>query len=168
MTTTETPTEAAFWAAIDERPDDQLRRLVFADWLDEQAGTVECGRCGGEGKRTLASDFRVTVGNVIYQGTGFSVNCPACSGTGRVSNGRAELAMALRATVDRVPAKLISGGAAWALEDMHRKHYTVSRSVWMELRGDVIDPNVTWNDYPTAADAIRDLCRAWHAVHGGA
>lgn len=40
---TETPDEIAFWKAIGAAPDDSLPRLVMADWLEENAGTVYVG-----------------------------------------------------------------------------------------------------------------------------
>lgn len=158
MTATETPTETAFWSSINERPDDGLRRLVFADWLDEQAGTVECGRCAPP--RALPP----------YHWT-----CPTCSGTGRVSDGRAELARALRATVDRVPKHIpdhgdYEPGYYWnCLKTPVIKDNQISRvekREFAKLTGtpDPVYPEY-WTYYPAAADAIRDLCRAWIATH---
>lgn len=112
----------AFLAAIAANPDDDLPRLVFADWLDERndpqafdqreavarrrvvaqpaedrprleyaavceqyAGEVKCQRC----------DVRKSEWET---GAGFEyeVNCRTCCGSGRVSDGRKELAEFIR------------------------------------------------------------------------
>jgi len=49
-------TQRAFWASIDEMPDDSLRRLVFADWMDEQ------------GQPEVASALRATADRVPKKG----------------------------------------------------------------------------------------------------
>lgn len=41
---------AAFLRAIRAAPDDDTPRLVFADWLEERAGTVPCPACQESGK----------------------------------------------------------------------------------------------------------------------
>lgn len=145
--------ENALWQAIGAAPEDQLPRLVAADWYDERAGMVDCEWSGYDGDHT---------------------ECNHCDGTGRVSNGHAETAAALRATVEKFP-------------DIVGDRYPF---VWWTPPGvgvtahiiedddifDLLTPDADTTDYhgtpgqvdshkhyPTAADAIRDLCRAWAA-----
>lgn len=76
----------ALLKAILATPDNDLPRLVYADWLEERAGTVTCGRCSGTGN-THNSD-------TISDPAAFP--CPACSGSGRVPDGNAERAEFIR------------------------------------------------------------------------
>jgi uncharacterized protein (TIGR02996 family) len=64
--------------AILEQPADDGPRLIYADWLDEHAVDAVCTDCH-QGRR-YGSDW---------------INCP-CRGTGRVSDGRRELAEFVR------------------------------------------------------------------------
>jgi len=85
------PDELAFIAAILVAPDDDAPRLIYADWLQENAGTVPCGECK-DGK-----------GEYVRDGSGVRVmkypraGCCKCSGTGYVSDGNAERAEFIRA-----------------------------------------------------------------------
>ena len=56
MTAIMCDTQRAFWASIDEMPDDSLRRLVFADWMDEQ------------GQPEVAAALRATADRVPKKG----------------------------------------------------------------------------------------------------
>lgn len=82
-------------AAIRENPGEDAPRLVWADWLEENAGTVECAACDG----TRLVQHRSPRG-ANYDAMGSVENCPACRGTGRVSDGRAELAAFVRVQVE--------------------------------------------------------------------
>ncbi len=66
----------AFLGAIIDNPADDLPRLVYADWLDENAGTVTCERCAGTGNAERAKFIRLqcAIGNPIG----------ACERTGEV------------------------------------------------------------------------------------
>ena len=86
---TATDTEAALLAAIRENPGEDAPRLVWADWLEENAGTVACGACKGEGK--------IGVGN---NGNPYMAKCDECNGSACVSDGRAELADFIRVQVE--------------------------------------------------------------------
>ncbi len=77
--------EDAFYAAIAARPDDGLTRRVFADWLEERAGTESCENCGGGGSLCDPTT------------AGASYPCLTCSGTGRVPDRTARLAAGYRA-----------------------------------------------------------------------
>ena len=79
-------TEAALSAALDADPGNHLLRYALADCLDESAGTVACGRCDGLG---LYARQR---GLLNFD----PMECPNCSGTGRVSDGRRERAEGYR------------------------------------------------------------------------
>jgi uncharacterized protein (TIGR02996 family) len=74
--------ESAFIDAIREAPEDDAPRLVYADWLDEHAGTVPCDQCDrgdtqGSSKQWMSS-------------------CAKCGHTGWVSNGSTERAEFIR------------------------------------------------------------------------
>lgn len=82
------PTAAALLRAILLCPADDTARLVFADWLDEHAGTsgyTPCPECKGEGRPSRQ----------------YPLLCRKCGGTGLVpaSNGFAERAEFIRAQV---------------------------------------------------------------------
>lgn len=65
-------TQSALLAAIRANPADDAPRLIYADWLDENATMDEkCHRCGGDG--TIENDS-----------TGREYTCPNCNGN-RVS-----------------------------------------------------------------------------------
>lgn len=163
MTATESDTEAAFWKAIGEFPADGLRRLVFADWLEErdEPGGV-CQRCDGHG--LLGDDG---------SGSSEGVTCESCRGFGEwVSNGYAATAAGLRATADRVPHKDYAGLWAWFTGiNMFTDHpeSDIERDVFDRLTSQDGDNNEMqfWLDYPTAEAAIRDLVRAWVEVSAG-
>lgn len=77
----------ALYQAILDAPEDDAPRLVYADWLDENADTPsECHRCNG-------SDTRV---DSMYGFKTETVLCTHCDGTGRVSNHFAERAEFIR------------------------------------------------------------------------
>lgn len=150
----EPPEVVAFWKAIGERPDDQLPRLVFADWLDEREEKVRCGCVGGP----MAWD--VDTGEPL-------AFCLTCHGTGYVSNGYADLAAALRATADRVPyPKTLRSDVFWwhwCEDEDYRPVNWVPKNVFRRLTG---FHNGDMTDYLTAEDAIRDLCAAWCKANG--
>lgn len=77
-------TESALLAAVLAAPADDLPRLVYADWLDENAGTVPCpGRC-------LEGWLPRTDGRLGAD------QCRICRGSGTVSNGKRERAEFIR------------------------------------------------------------------------
>ena len=84
------PDARAFLAAMRAAPDDDTPRLVFADWLEEHAGDVECERCGNP------SDGLTWTDPFAGEPRGQLIQCPACGGTGRASDGRRELAELIR------------------------------------------------------------------------
>ena len=94
MTAT-TDEQEAFLAAIREVPECDTRRLAFADWLDEHAGTVECETC----KRP--PDAKNWVPGHIFVGWGHGWQpCPKCNGSGRVPDGSAARAEFIRVQVE--------------------------------------------------------------------
>lgn len=160
-------TESAFWAAIGSAPDDTLPRLVFADWLEENAGEVVCPQCFG---RWEPLDH----GNPIRPPCS---RCGGYSGTVMVSDGRAELAEELRATCDRVPRDF-EGRSIWGWnrltirpDDRDRTSAenaaaSIAVKVFDRLTGFVRPVNNgSWRDFSSAAAAIRSLCQAWVEVH---
>lgn len=149
--------EDALWQAIGAAPEDQLPRLVAADWYDERAGMVYCPLCKGDEQ--------------------FGRPCKVCKATGRTSNGHAETAAALRATVGWLPNQYADEDpVAWywfglldktdEVEDFHDdpgcRHF-IPRTVALCLSREWKINSNGWPVYPTAADAIRDLCRAYVA-----
>lgn len=82
--------EAALLHAIRLHPAEDTPRLIYADWLDENAEPGNsCGRCRGRGE-TVAhwQSTSDTWGSVD--------RCCDCDGTGRVSDGRRERAEFIR------------------------------------------------------------------------
>jgi uncharacterized protein (TIGR02996 family) len=164
--------EECFWACIGQMPEDKLRRLVFADWLDERAGEVGCERCDGDG---LYWD-----GKGMWHGAHEMYRCKPCSGTGRVSNGFAETAAALRATKDYVPYQIHTGWGEWWWYD--RRNYDddiPADHVPDHLPGDLFDAipvvceyidsdgQLAFKRFDDAAEAVRLMCRAWCQVNRG-
>lgn len=83
--------ETCLLAAILAAPDDDLPRLVYADWLEENAGTVECWRC--KGTASIVTRYDNDEGPIV---PGTRRKCDRCSGSGRVSDGRRERAEFIR------------------------------------------------------------------------
>lgn len=168
----------AFWKAIGERPDDQLPRLVFADWLDEREVTVECECITGWTTRSKAGYAYASESPRLLPDFA-TVGCPSCGGerdsrgTGYVSNGYADLAAALRATASRVPFTSVPQAGeragvrywSWICEGPVEYADTVPPDILDALSGKIVDGHTNWRDYPTAEAAIRDLCSAWIKVH---
>lgn len=102
----------ALLAAILANPDDDAPRLVYADWLDENAVDVACGKCNGIGyalppirgipvKERIGPDGRIE----RYMEPqppliAMHPKCENCNGTGHVSNGLAERAEFIRVQVE--------------------------------------------------------------------
>ena len=97
--------------------------------------------------------------------------CDTCDGENFIPDGRADLAAALRATADRAP---------WPPESGKKGQHLWVNDYWMTGWDRI--PNTARLDrvlfaklqrhkrlntvaIPTAEVAIRDLCRAWVAVH---
>jgi uncharacterized protein (TIGR02996 family) len=80
--------ESALLAAILADPADDAPRLILADWLQDNAGQVECDRC----------DRGDTHGSPKL----WASACSACQGRLFVSDGRAELAEFIRVQIARV------------------------------------------------------------------
>lgn len=87
-----TPDERALLGAVLADPRDDLPRLVYADWLEENATDEVCFVC--DGRRVIDSGGTTPWGDPIDQ------DCPNCSGTGRVGNGFAERAEFIRVQVE--------------------------------------------------------------------
>lgn len=152
----EHPEEAAFWAAIGERPDDQLPRLVFADWLDDRAERMHCPHCGGG----RPGEWMLAVND--------AGDCEMCSGYLFVPDGREELATALRATAGRVP-RYKNGRWQWRRDgagDLHTP-FRLPVLVWIEAcRISLTNAHRTrWARFVSAESAVRFMCRAWMAVN---
>ena len=83
-----------------ERPDDDLPRLVYADWLEENAGPVPCERCKGKGGYPAF--------HLAWQ------PCPDCLTAGTVSDTRRERAEFVRVQVElaRLEAEWEGGSRA--------------------------------------------------------
>lgn len=96
-------TEEEFHAALDRDPGNGFLRLLLADHLDDNAGTVECPACGGCGHESA------------YCTTACPGCCPGCHGTGTVSDGRRERAAGFRTLgeLGHYPYRGARGHSVW-------------------------------------------------------
>lgn len=90
-----TSDESAFIAAIKAAPDDDAPRLIYADWLDEHAGVIECDRCKHRALVFDGEKSHLMIPNDAGQFVS-PAKCPTCGGSGHVSNGNAERAEFIR------------------------------------------------------------------------
>jgi uncharacterized protein (TIGR02996 family) len=97
MTAT-TADELGLIAAVCADPDDDVVRLAYADYLEENAGAVPCPAHCHRG-RVCTSD--------IYEGTEWE-DCPTCNGSGTAPDGRAD-----RAELIRVQCELAKLDETW-------------------------------------------------------
>jgi uncharacterized protein (TIGR02996 family) len=138
-------TEDDFQAKLDADPSDWQTRLVFADWLEENAGEVDCPRCGGDGVHTV-----VVFGKPNPAMKGRRA-CQVCSGTGRVSDGRKERAEGYRALgrLRLMPHLRPGGSCFWQNTMMGLNPHTRSKRPsalgprWHRLVCDVVRRNDT-------------------------
>lgn len=114
------PDAAALLRGILANPADDTARLVYADRLTENAGTVLCPRCDGTGSRTWSE--RIPYGGPDELAT---VSGPCGCGTGTVSDGFAERAEFIRVQCEMHLQRM---GAFKASEDNDR------RQDWLEAR----------------------------------
>lgn len=154
-----TTDEPLLLRAICEVPDCDTRRLGYADHLDEMATEVEC-RCQGDPKRNLRFDRKKE--RWVH-------GCDWCSGSGRVSDGRAERASFIRVQVelagqgkcticnDHVEfySPDMKGGKqrCWACGELRRRESELLPlcPLWFEIGADVTEwsrgfvSGITWN-----------------------
>lgn len=143
---TATDERTAMLRAICANRDDDTPRLVFADWLDEQAGEMPCPRCSG-----YAADPENPFGGPGYRperdpasgrhegGWGNCKTCNAGGGTpGRVSNGFGERAEFIRVQVELAKvlpadaeAELLTGGVQRHLESIDHLLRDPKRWKWV-------------------------------------
>lgn len=90
--------EQCLLAAIIAKPESDTPRLVYADWLEDNSGTVICDYCGGSGKDRQPALIKVPRGTFVYKGP--LGRCPKCDGNKSVPNGRSERAEFIRLGVD--------------------------------------------------------------------
>lgn len=110
-------TNNALLAAIRENPGEDTPRLVYADWLEENAGAVACAACDG----TRLVQHRPPRGTNSHA-MGSVENCPICHGAGRVSDGRAVLAEFIRVQVELArpsDCQTCSGRRWYSIDDAH-------------------------------------------------
>lgn len=143
MTVTPNAEEEALLRAVFESPHDDALRLAYADWLEENAGTVPCSRCNGRGlvrlgveKKGGPSSAERCKRYVIepQQGT-FDWGCDGCGGTGAkagtgyVPDGRRD-----RAEFIRVQVELARIGNHYdpACPREKGRHYVSREGGWVE------------------------------------
>jgi uncharacterized protein (TIGR02996 family) len=87
--------QQAFLDTIESDPANDALKLVYADWLEEHAGTIECHWCRGSGEDRPPGPFDDGKGKVwIYRGP--LGPCPLCNGARRLTDGRREQAELIR------------------------------------------------------------------------
>lgn len=125
----------ALLAAILAHPEDDAPRIIFADWLDENAGTVHCPDCKARG---------------AWQSWG-GIGCSTCRGTGSVSNGYAERAEFIRVQCElarldelaKLPRKRTGGYRVPRMEATRRKTLRLKlrrrqQELWPAVHGSFI------------------------------
>lgn len=148
--------ERGLLRTVCEYPDDDTPRLVYADWLEEQAGTVPCKRCDSSSGVIWASD--------PHDGEKYPVlkewECPRCRGTGRVPDGQAERAEFIRVQCELEPVRSHGHGT----EKPHRGGcVTCSLVAHLERRErELIHAHVEWAD-----DAWPVPNHHWHPIEVG-
>lgn len=132
------PTAAALLRGVLLRPADDTARLVYADWLDEHAGTVPCVKC--EGTR-------------IQRVVGGYGDCSDCRETGTVSDGCAERAEFIRVQIEweRTPA---ADRASELVHHWNRICNKPRRAEWFGIKC-------------PACDGKKKVPAPWAAGHGG-
>lgn len=148
MTVTQS-TEGLLSAALDADPGNHLLRYALADCLEESAGTAECWRCGGLGV------YARERGLLNFD----PMECPNCSGTGRVSDGRRERAEGLRvlAQLGRAP-KFMAIYGDWSWWKYASQAAGNLPAAWFSR---LTPPGLDWKVYPTRREAEDDAARAW-------
>jgi uncharacterized protein (TIGR02996 family) len=91
---------AALMRQIVATPEDDVVRLLFADWLDENATLSRCDMCEGVGTVEVERHFQY-----------FEQACGNCGGTGRVDDGRKRWAELIRVQI--ALANLVPGFLPW-------------------------------------------------------
>lgn len=89
------PTAAGLLRGVLLNPENDTARLVYADRLEEIAGTVPCPTCKGGGKEPAPPLINGTDGKT-YRYIEPLGPCPTCKGTGTVNDGLAERAELIR------------------------------------------------------------------------
>lgn len=89
---------SAFIAKICENPADDTPRLVFADWLEENAGTIPCQNCDGRGEQTEREFVSngLSIEGWIHDPKDRTMTHMACKGSGSVPDGKAAHAQFIR------------------------------------------------------------------------
>jgi hypothetical protein len=165
------PTADALHAQLDADPGNHHLRLVLADALDEAAGAVACPTCDGRGygRCDRCSGEGCSVYGVAANGPCGADDCRHCSGTGRVSDGRAEIAAGLRvlAELGRVPHRDAGVWRWWGighnvrLGSLHAPHDMPD--VWRMALGEHHGYG-TGARYPTRREAEEHAAIAWHKL----
>jgi uncharacterized protein (TIGR02996 family) len=88
--------QQAFLWKIAEEPACDAHRLVYADWLDEHAGSVPCPECKGTGRQSSWDEDGDREGTPCFRWQ----DCSRCKGTGAVPDGRRERAEFIRVQVE--------------------------------------------------------------------
>lgn len=141
-----TTDEPLLLRAICEVPDDDTRRLGYADHLDEMAGEVEC-RCQGDPKRNLRFDRKKE--RWVH-------GCDWCSGTGRVSDGRAERAEFVRVQVE------LAGIPFSPISPVHETR----ADFWFRVEGGWVpsDQRFRYTELRRRESELLPLCPLWFEV----
>lgn len=107
-------TDSAFIKAICDSPGDDLPRLVYADYLEENAGTVACGACRPIHGKKYTCVYR----DCGPYDSGWE-RCSGCRGSGVVSDGRRERAEFIRVQceLERLDAPTLGEIASGAYPD---------------------------------------------------
>jgi uncharacterized protein (TIGR02996 family) len=130
--------EEALLAAIRANPASDLERLVYADWLDENAAATRCEKCGGTGVCDLSRRLGVTQPVWGHE-------CGVCRGKAVAPNANAARADFIRTQVHAARCTPCRECSAWSrrdcpdpncafgLDDRALRH--LLDHTWVETRG---------------------------------
>ena len=109
-----TEDKAAILRGINDNPEDDARRLVYCDWLEEHDGDEDCQECSGTGRERYCD----AAGDIDER------SCLSCNGTGERPNGYAVMAEFIRVQIEL--ANLQSQNDEMAMADI--SHFDRDRS----------------------------------------
>lgn len=135
---TTTADDRAFLEAICRDPADDTPRLVYADWLDDHAGTETCVECRGAGR-----DYRIVNPGCDTERDYDNGPCRQCGDSGSRPNGFRERAEFIRSQIaTRSPIYAFRGGVTHSIRERNGWFpgtFEAGRAFWFTTSRGFID-----------------------------